>query len=45
MDSSVHTTPVDSEIVNENGVATTSEIITQTVSGADTWIRQAHNPY
>jgi len=40
MDSSAHTTPIDSEIINENWVATDSEIINETASTADAWIRQ-----
>jgi len=40
MDSSAHTTPIDSEIINENWVAADSEIINETASTADVWIRQ-----
>jgi len=38
MDSSAHTTPVDSEIVNENWVATDLEIVIETASRNDAWI-------
>jgi hypothetical protein len=39
MDSTAQTAPLDSEISNENGVATDSEIITETASTGDAWIR------
>jgi hypothetical protein len=40
MDSSAHTTLVDSEIVEEISVDADLEIIKETTSRADEWIRQ-----
>jgi len=40
MDSSAHAALVDSEIVEEISVDAVSEIIKQTASRADEWIRQ-----
>ena len=44
MDSEVLAAPVDSEIVNENWATTVSEIVNETDSKADTWIRQLPQP-
>jgi len=38
MDLLARTAPVDSEIINENWVATDSEIINETISTVDAWI-------
>ena len=40
MDLSAHAAPVDSERVEEISVDVDSEIITETASRADEWIRQ-----
>ena len=44
MDSSSHTAHVDSQIVKENGEAVDSEIITETASIGDIWIRHRLQP-
>jgi hypothetical protein len=44
MDSEVLAAPVDSEIVNENWATTVSEIVNETDSKADAWIRQLPQP-
>jgi hypothetical protein len=44
MDSSVPTTPVDSELVNENRVDADSEINNETTSKGDTWNRESTQP-
>jgi len=44
MDSPAHIDPVDLEIVKENWVAADSEIVTETSSRVDAWIRQRSQP-
>jgi len=44
MDSSAPTTPVDSELMNENSGTTDSEIINKTISSGDAWIHQRPQP-
>jgi hypothetical protein len=44
MDSSVHTTIVDLEIVKVIYVVGHSEIVTKTASTTDSWIRQRTQP-
>jgi hypothetical protein len=44
MDLSVHTAPVESEIVEKNYVVADLKIITEIASRADTWIRQRTQP-
>jgi hypothetical protein len=40
VDLSARTAPVDSEIVNKNGFAADLEIINETTSKGEAWIRQ-----
>jgi hypothetical protein len=40
MDSSVHTAPIDFEIVNKNWIVVDSEKVIETGSRADAWIHQ-----
>jgi hypothetical protein len=44
MDSSAHTTPIDSERVKENSVAAHSKIAPESAFAGDEWIRQATQP-
>jgi hypothetical protein len=44
VDSEVLAAPVDSENVNENGVGGAWEIINETTSEGDAWIRQRDQP-
>ena len=44
LDSSTHPTPVDLEKVNENWATTVSEIINETDSEGEAWIRQHPQP-
>jgi hypothetical protein len=44
VDSSTRPTPVDLEKVNENWATTVSEIINETDSEGDVWIRQRPQP-
>ena len=44
MDSEVLAAPVDSDKVNENGVVAESEIINETPSTGDVWIRESTQP-
>ena len=44
MDSTAQTAPVDSEIINENWVTVDLEILNETASTDDAWIRQRKRP-
>jgi len=44
VDSSTLAAPFDLEIVNENRVAAYSELVTETLSKGDAWIRQRSQP-
>ena len=44
VDSEALAAPVDEEMVNENGVTTNSEIITETPFKGDTWIQESSQP-
>jgi len=44
VDSKALLAPIDSEKINENCVAADSEIITETTSKGDAWIRQRSQP-
>jgi hypothetical protein len=44
VDSEALTTPVDSEMVNENGVGADSEMVNEPPSTGDAWIRESTQP-